>query len=176
MKRPDRFNRFIFWLQDDESLGITTRNKIIWVDRHGRKRRHNWKDFSRKINRKFNEKQIRHILKDYRFFGESPPSAEQILNLNNAEIKSHFLNDYGRGMNKFLKDLNAVIEHVDGTSKLIRVYIERYNQPITYIIVEDVSTKKYYILRVPPEVNSCREALAWTFGMSEEEYNPIKES
>jgi hypothetical protein len=32
------------------------------------------------------------------------------------------------------------------------------------------------MLRVPPEVTTCKEALAWTFGMSTEEYNPIKES
>jgi hypothetical protein len=176
MKRPRRFKHDIFWLQEDKSLGITRYNFIIWVDRYGRKRRHKWKDFCRKINRKFNEKHIRHLLRDYRFFGERPPSARQILNLKNAEIKSHFLNDYGQGLGRFLNDLNAVTDHVDGTSKLIRIFAEGLNEPLTYIIVKDVSSKKNYILRVPPEVTTCKEALAWTFRMSTEEYNPTKES
>jgi len=176
MERPSRFKYLIFWLQEDESLGITPDNNIIWVDRYGRKRKHNWKDFCRKVNRKFNEKHIRHLLRDYRFFGERPPSALQILNLKNAEIKSHFLNDYGRGIKRFLIDLNAIVEHIDGTAKLARIFVGRYNEPLTYIIVKDISSKKYYILRVPPEVKTCKEALAWTFGMSPEDYNPIKES
>jgi len=176
MKRPSRFKRDIFWLQEDKSLGITWYNNIIWVDRYGRKRKHNWKNFCRKVNRKFNEKYIRHLLRDYRFFGEPPPSAQEILNLKNIEIKSHFLNDYGQGIKRFLIDLNAIIGEVDGTSKLIRIFVDRYNEPLTYIIVKDVSSRKYYILRVPPEVRTCKEALAWTFGMSQAEYSPIKES
>jgi hypothetical protein len=176
MKRPWRFKQRTIWLQEDESLGITTNNNIIWIDRFGRKRKHNWKNFCRKINRNFNEKYIRHVLRDYRFFGESPPSALEILNLKNTEIKSHFLNDYGNGIKRFLRDLKAVIDQVDGTSKLTRIFVGGYDEPLTYIIVKDVSSKKYYMLRVPPEVTTCKEALAWTFGMSTEEYNPIKES
>ncbi|MFX0033849.1 MAG: DUF6745 domain-containing protein [Candidatus Hodarchaeota archaeon] len=176
MKRPNRFKQDIFWLQEDGSLGITRYNIIIWIDRYGRKRRHNWKDFCRKINRKFNEKHVCHVLRDYRFFGEEPPSAREILNLKNTEIKSHFLNDYGQGIKRFLKDLNAIIVHTEGTYTLIRIIVERHGEPLTYIIVKDVSSRKYYILRVPPDIRTCKEALAWTFGLSPEEYNPTKES
>ncbi|MHA1987562.1 MAG: DUF6745 domain-containing protein [Promethearchaeota archaeon] len=60
--------------------------------------------------------------------------------------------------------------------KLIRVFVGGYKEPLTYVIVKDVSSKRNYMLRVPLEVAVCKEALAWTFGMSEEEYNPLKES
>jgi len=176
LKRPRRFKQDVFWLQEDKSLGITRYNFIKWIDRYGRKREHKWKDFCRKINRKFNEKYIRHVLRDYRFFGGPGPSARQILNLKNAEIKSHFLSDYGQGIGRFLKDLKAVVVHSEGTSKLIRIFAEGLTEPLTYVIVKDVSSKKYYILRVPPGLTTSRQALAWTFGMSPEEYNPIKES
>jgi hypothetical protein len=35
----------------------------------------------------------------------------------------------------------------------------------------DGSYKRYY-LRVPPEMQSAREAVAWTYGMRESEYQP----
>ena len=176
MNRPDRFKLWIFWLQEDKSLGITHNNFIRWTDRFGREYKHNWKIFCRKLNRSFNEKYIRHLLRDYRFFGEDQPSALQILNIRNAEIKSHFINDYGRGFKQFLKDLKASIVHAERGSKLIRIFPGGNEEPLTYIVVKDVSTQKKYILRVPPEVKNCKEAIAWTFGMSEEEYNLTAES
>ena len=176
MKRPDRFKPWVFWLQEDKSLGITRYNFIFWIDRFGREHEHNWKIFCRKLNRSFNEKYIRHLLRDYRFFGRDPPSALQILNIRNAEIKSHFINDFGRGFKQFLRDIKATITHAERGSKLIRIFPGGNNEPLTYIVVKDVSTQKKYILRVPSEVTNCKEAIAWTFGMSEEEYNPIKES
>jgi hypothetical protein len=39
----------------------------------------------------------------------------------------------------------------------------------------DGSTKRY-ALRVPPTITRAREAVAWTFGMKEREYQPLKES
>jgi hypothetical protein len=39
----------------------------------------------------------------------------------------------------------------------------------------DGSTKNYF-LRVPPEIRTAKEAVAWTFGMSGEEYSPLRET
>ena len=39
--------------------------------------------------------------------------------------------------------------------------------------VQDFTTKEKYILRVPPHVRTCKEAIAWTFLMEESEYNPV---
>src|SRR5690606_32986411 len=35
---------------------------------------------------------------------------------------------------------------------------------------------KEYVIRVPPSVMSAREAVAWTFGLSEEDYTPYVET
>jgi len=45
-----------------------------------------------------------------------------------------------------------------------------------FVRVRDTSTGAYHLLRVPEHMNSCREAIAWTFGMSESEYELIKEA
>ena len=34
----------------------------------------------------------------------------------------------------------------------------------------------HYYLRVPPSVRTAREAVAWTFGLDESEYAPVRES
>lgn len=36
--------------------------------------------------------------------------------------------------------------------------------------------RREYLLRVPPDMSSCQEALSWTFDMEPGEYNPIAES
>ena len=33
-----------------------------------------------------------------------------------------------------------------------------------------------YLLRVPPHMKTCKQAVAWTFGLEEIEYNPVKET
>src|SRR5262249_31159925 len=35
---------------------------------------------------------------------------------------------------------------------------------------------KDYLLRVPPNITTAKEAVAWTFGLSPEEYSPIFQS
>lgn len=42
--------------------------------------------------------------------------------------------------------------------------------------VIDSSTRKRYLLRVPPYIHNADEAVAWTFGMTRNEYKPIKET
>jgi hypothetical protein len=44
--------------------------------------------------------------------------------------------------------------------------------------LEDHSTHKHVILNVPvaPWTQTCRGAIAWTFGMREEEYAPLMET
>lgn len=38
------------------------------------------------------------------------------------------------------------------------------------------STKREYFLCVPPDLNNCKEAVAWTFGKSSQDYNPSIET
>ena len=41
---------------------------------------------------------------------------------------------------------------------------------------EPDGTYKIYRLRVPPWIQTARQAVAWTFGLSEEEYAPLEET
>lgn len=45
-----------------------------------------------------------------------------------------------------------------------------------YLRVKDISTGKFSFLSVPYELNTCGQAVAWTFGMTPSEYKLTKES
>ncbi len=45
-----------------------------------------------------------------------------------------------------------------------------------YIKVRDHSSKREYYLRVRPSITDADEALAWTFGLTKEEYAPLQEA
>jgi hypothetical protein len=45
-----------------------------------------------------------------------------------------------------------------------------------YVHVQDSSSERSYYLRVPPTIYRADEAVAWTFGLSEEEYQPAQEA
>jgi hypothetical protein len=41
---------------------------------------------------------------------------------------------------------------------------------------EPDGTYNNYFLRVPPETKTAREGVAWTFGLTADEYDPLKET
>lgn len=45
-----------------------------------------------------------------------------------------------------------------------------------YVYVRDSSTDRAYYLRVPPTITRADQAVAWTFGLDEEEYHPVQET
>jgi hypothetical protein len=45
-----------------------------------------------------------------------------------------------------------------------------------YVQVQDASTERHYFLRVPPTILTAAEAIAWSFGLSVEEYSPAHET
>jgi hypothetical protein len=54
-------------------------------------------------------------------------------------------------------------------------------EPLLLLEVENATleadgSRRRYFLRVPPEMHSPREAIAWTFGLEEAEYAPEVES
>jgi hypothetical protein len=56
-----------------------------------------------------------------------------------------------------------------------------WDEPIVMIEVVNSTPEpdgnfKRYWLRVPPEMTTAREAVAWTFNMPAEEYAPVKET
>lgn len=45
-----------------------------------------------------------------------------------------------------------------------------------YLYLHDASTEREYVLRVPPETKSVREGKAWSFGLEEQAYAPLRET
>jgi hypothetical protein len=45
-----------------------------------------------------------------------------------------------------------------------------------YVCVQDASTPRRYFLRVPPHIKTAAEAVAWTFSLTIETYQPLRET
>ena len=91
------------------------------------------------------------------------------LNAINAEIRRYLIKRIG--YENIKEAVNAEILHTDGTSELLR-----FADGDTYVKVQDTSTKREYLLFVDQNVKTCRAAIAWTFGLTEKQYNPIIET
>jgi hypothetical protein len=92
----------------------------------------------------------------------------------NTELRRVLIDRYGPA--KYLVDAGAtVVDHSD-RGILYRVQMPR-DEALTMVQVtnstpEPDGTYKKYFLRVPPTVASAQEAVAWTFGMDANTYQP----
>lgn len=114
-----------------------------------------------------------------KFFEDKSFTGRDILNLWNVEQKSVLIQHYGYDMlmddlqQKIVLDVDEVISQVTGEpakGELIDGVLDENR--VRFVWVEDHTTHKVVTLGVPiaPETETCRGAIAWTFGMSEEEY------
>jgi hypothetical protein len=81
---------------------------------------------------------------------------------------------------RFLRESGAQPIHADETGELYRRELVG-DEPLQLVRVvnatpEPDGSKKIYWLRVPPDVTTAREAVAWTFGLQAGEYVPEKET
>jgi len=116
-------------------------------------------------------------LRDYLLIiklAEGNLQAREILNCNNQEIRRYLIENYG--FEKFVRGVGGRTLHKDGESQLIRISATKLSEPIVVVKVKDASTDKTYLLRVPPTTKTCKAGIAWTFGLTEEEWNPVKET
>ena len=87
----------------------------------------------------------------------------------NQELCSRAVDAFG--VDRLVKDAGAEVLDRDRESKLLRV------QDMVFVYVREASTPRRYLLRVPPETRTVREAIAWTFGFTEPgDYPPIREA
>lgn len=98
-----------------------------------------------------------------------PITNGQILFTRNQETRRRGIEQ--RGIAQFLAEVEASTIHEDGVDKLVR-----FGDGQTYLWLQDGSTDREYILRVPPEMERVRQAKAWSFGVAEEEYAPLIET
>jgi len=86
------------------------------------------------------------------------------------------------GMDKVLDSENTTIIHKDKQKNQILFQIKGiFEEPVSYVKVvnstqEPDGTYKDYYLCVPPTVKTCQQAVAWTFRLEEQEYQPEQET
>jgi hypothetical protein len=84
------------------------------------------------------------------------------------------------GYSYFLSQLSGKVIHMDGDQELIKIPRQELGlddrEDIYLVKVRCPSTGAFYVLRVPPDMKTVKEAVAWTFGVDEAQYYPEKET
>jgi hypothetical protein len=112
-------------------------------------------------------------------------TTEEMLRERNLEVRRLMLERIG--FDRLILDTHARPVHMDECGALYRLRLShrssgvRLAEPMTLVHVtnstaEPDGTRKRYFLRVPPSVRTAREAVAWTFGLTEEQYRPSIET
>lgn len=99
-------------------------------------------------------------------------AAHEVLEITNQEIKQRALRSVG--YDRFIAEVDAKELHRDGRDRLIAV--GEGDREVIFLDLQDFSTSRRYLLRVPPGLKRVREAKAWTFSLQEEEYAPLIET
>ena len=110
--------------------------------------------------------------------GLSGLTPQRIREEENAELRRVMLEHYG--YDRYLADSGAEPLQRDETGVLWRITLEG-DEPLVMVEVvnstpEPDGTHRTYWLRVPPRTRTAREGVAWTFGLTEEEYTPQRET
>ncbi|HEY9774151.1 MAG TPA: hypothetical protein V6C81_10130 [Planktothrix sp.] len=97
---------------------------------------------------------------------------------SNAEIRRILIERFG--FEQFIRLSGAKLIQEDECGALYEKQLEG-DEPIVVVKVlnstpEPDGSDKHYWLRVPPEVRTAREAVAWTFGMEAQNYAPRVET
>jgi len=109
---------------------------------------------------------------------EKPIALSEIDIEQNVEIRRVMIEKYGQ--DRYLLDSGAEMIHVDGYGELWRKN-QQGDEPIVMVKVVNSTPEpdgqyKDYFLRVPPQIETAEQAVAWSFGMDAGEYAPEKET
>lgn len=178
---------------DMERYGVTREGKIIWGFDSGcscpspwsssefgddRYSVGEWKEFEINPESGFDadwQDACDSNLKDYLKLIEAQKDnlePREVLQIANSEIRRYLIKRIG--YDRIKKEVKAEVIHKDGNSELL--LIENNGSKEKYVKVKDHSTEREYLLYVPDNIQRCREGIAWTFGLTENEYAPIVES
>jgi hypothetical protein len=122
----------------------------------------------------------RHGVKVPRFLIEAPEqlTADKILQETNLEVRRIMLESFG--MARFVTECGAKKIHEDQFGELYRKET-RNIEPLVIVKVRNSTAEpdgsiRDYFIRVPPNMSTAKQAVAWTFNMSEADYSPDAES
>lgn len=104
--------------------------------------------------------------------------AQEAMEQPNAEVRRVIIERMG--FERFLKESGAVAIHEDrdagGLRRLYSVELPG-DEPLVVVSVICPSTGRHYLIRVPPTMRTCRQAVAWTAGFDNEaDYQPLAET
>jgi len=177
---PNELKRSNIWLDTNRNKLLLKMNGNIEIVEHGKWREYTLKTFFLRPRTKLSEcleTQIMENIKGFLLFkklAQKALTAEDIIHCRNVEIRRILIERFG--YEKFLLEMKGIVIHENGDYKLIKLDWHEKEEPIKLIRVKDSSTNRLYLLRVPPNMKTCKEAVAWTFGLNQEEYNPLKET
>jgi hypothetical protein len=118
------------------------------------------------------------IVPEYVILLPEPITFEMINAEPNAEVRRVLIERFG--LDNYLREGNVIKVHQDQCGILYRMNL-RGDEPLLVVRVvnstaEPDGTFNEYFLRVPPNIVRSRQAVAWTFGLTEEEYMPQVET
>ncbi len=111
-------------------------------------------------------------------------TSESITKETNAEVRRVMIERYG--YNRYIKDFGGTLVNEDATGKLWktseRTKVGRKTVRSDEIAVVEVvngtrepdGTFKHYFLSVPPEMKTATESVAWTYGLSVDQYKKLQ--
>ncbi len=107
-------------------------------------------------------------------FAPESVTVEDVERETNVAVRRVLMESYG--VIKFLADSNAVLIDRDEFGELFRKELSN-DEPLVMVCVtnstmEPDGTYRKYFLRVPPSVSTAKEAVAWSFGMNMQDYEP----
>lgn len=105
-------------------------------------------------------------------------TVEKIQEESNQEVRRAMIERYGQA--RYLKDSGAKKIHSDDWGTLWKSDVAD-DEPLVMVEVlnstmEPDGSFKTYFLRVPPSITTARGGVAWTFGETEETYEPLVET
>jgi hypothetical protein len=103
-------------------------------------------------------------------------TSQAVLQESNAEVRRVMVERMG--LDRFLSQAKAKVLHTDQGGKRILHRIDWENdEPIVAVQVQCPTTGQIYFLRVPPQIDRCDKAVAWTFGFDKvRDYQPAIET
>lgn len=99
---------------------------------------------------------------------------ETITHEPNVERRRALIDKYGTA--RYLTDSDATLVSSDECGDLFRIELKN-DEPIVMVRVTNSTPEadgafKQYFLRVPPDTQTARDGIAWTFGVEAHEYEP----
>jgi hypothetical protein len=106
-------------------------------------------------------------------------SAAMIFQEKNLEVRRIMLEQMG--IDRFIAEANPIIRDQDkdpgGDRRLLYVNMPDDEEDLVVLQVQDPSTGRNYLIRVPPKMQTCHQAAAWIAGFDDpDQYHPIAET